>query len=269
MPDPYADYEISRVRDYNPDTGASYVLTFAGTEAKMNEVAAHYEALGAGAPIGYGYKTTFHKTAAGIILTVRIPDEILYTTRWNFETEVTQVSIWWLPSVRDFLGYTGLDLSTLAGLKAWLNQVIFVQRAVNYMRVAQAEIEAASFTLTQQQQEIVYSIIRDGEYGDWHRPVLKRCRLIPVGLFDVRTRLAGPPLLFSLDGIYNNFGLTDDIYDQAVDVYDDLPTADPNTMWAWKMRRNDSDGVIGSGKVTEARDWVFGRWSTITNTFVE
>lgn len=269
MADPYSAHEVDRVRSFDPDFGPSFVLTFEGTESKMDEVAAYYEQLGAGAPLGYGYKTHFHKRASGIILTVRIPDEILFTTRWDFESEVTQVSVWWLPAVRTYLGYGSLDLSTLEGLRAWLNQVIFVNRGVTYIRQAQADLDAAPFALTQQQAAIVYSIIRDGEYGEWKRPVLKRCRTIPVGLFAERVRIVGVPQLYSLDGIYNLFGLTNDVYDQAITAYDDLPTADPNTMWSWKLGADRSSRLIGSGKVEEVRDWTFGRWSTIRNTFVE
>lgn len=272
MSDPYAAFEISRVRSFNPDTGPSFVLTFAGTAAEINTIAAYYELLGQGAPIGYGYKTKTIVTSAGILLTVEIPDTILYTTRWEFDTELVPESIWWSRDVRSFLGFGGTDLTTFIGLREWLQEVAKLQLIVNQVQHAQARLTQSTFdTLNDSpaKASIVYAIVRDGDYFEVERPILKRCRTVPVGLFDVRTRLSGRPQLYSLDGIYNLFGLTNDVYDQAVTVYDDLPAADPHTVWAWKMRQNASESVTGSGKVQENRNWVFGRWSTITNTFIE
>jgi hypothetical protein len=271
MADPFAQFMVNRVRMFNPDTGASFVLTFKGTQAQMEAVASHYEILGAGAPIGYGYKTHVTRTPRGHQCVVHIPDEILYTTRWHLETEITSISMWWLPDVRAFAGNTS-DLTTFIGLREWLQEVAKMQMIINKTKHALAPLDQATFDLLNSdvnKAALVYTSVRDGEFSDWKRPVLKRNRVIPVGIFDVRTRLVGPPQLYSLDGIYNLFGLDNNTYDQAVTVYDDLPATDPNTIWAWKLRRDDSESLIGSGKVIECRDWVFDRWSTIKNTFIE
>jgi hypothetical protein len=122
--------------------------------------------------------------------------------------------------------------------------------------------------MTENDARVVLLALREGDYTEWLTPSLKRVRVISAGLFESRTRLSGAPLLYSLDGIYNNFGLTDDVYAQAVTVYNGLPEAEADTMWSWKQMRNDSVTLVGSGKVQEARSWSFGRWNTINNTFV-
>jgi hypothetical protein len=284
MPDPYAQFEISRIRDFNPDTGPSYVLTFAGTVNEMDEVAAYYEEAGSGAPIGYGYKTTFTRTASGgCILVVRIPDEILYITRWDLESCTKPVPIWWLNSVREYIQTDGVpDFPIFNGGdgtqtqldvdRQWLRRIGYYQNAVSLMKSGQdptTVLEGLGVTFDYMDWNIIYLMLREGEYTDWKQPILKRNRTVPVGLFENRIRITGLPELYSLDGIANNFGLDDNVYDQATTVYDDLPTAPPNTMWAWRTNRDDSATLIGSGKVQECKDWLFGRWSTILNDFVE
>jgi hypothetical protein len=283
MADPYAAYEIARVRDFNPDTGASLVLTFAGTEAKMEEIADYYEVAGLANPIGYGYKTTTHKTAAGVVLIVRIPDDILYTERWQLASEVIQIPIWRDETVRNYIpALAGLDLNEATGrnLRSFMWRVGLIQRgALNLSAGVMASTvfdnttppsgadDLGSFSV--KELEVMFQIVREGQYMDWKRPVLKRQRFIPSVNVATRTRLVGRAQLYSLNGIANVFGIPDDNYDQAATVYDNLPTAAKNTYWSWKLGRDDSEGVTGSAKVIECKEWSFGMWSTITNTFIE
>jgi hypothetical protein len=281
MADPYAAFEVSRNRSFNPDTGPSFSLTFAGTLAEMNAVAAHYEILGSGAPIGYGYKTRTAHTSAGVLLFVEIPDEILYTTRWGFDTGMNQVARLWTARVRQYVpSLAAQNLGTVVGLQNFLELSMKIQRAITLFRLSTQQQSLSAILLSvfggpmpaneeAALTDIIHSFVRDGEYVHVKQPSLKRCRTVPVGLFDTRTRIAGEAYLYSLDGIYNLFGLTDDVYDQAVTAYDGLPADEPKSIWAWKEMQNDSDTLVGSGKVQENRNWVFGRWSTIDYPFVE
>lgn len=282
MADPYAQFEISRVQDFNPDTGRSIVITFAGTEAKMNEVADYYEVAGLANPIGYGYKTTFHKTAAGIVLIVRIPDDILYTESWGLATETVQIPIWRDEKVRSFIpALAGLDLNEATGrnLRSFMWRVGIIMRGAQNISggtPASAVFDASAppagaddlGNMSIPELQVMFEIVREGPYMEWKRPVLKRRRYIPTINVATKTRLTGRAELYSLNGIANAFGIPSDRYDQAVTAYDNIPTAALNTIWSWKLGRNDSEGVVGAAKDTECLEWTFGMWSRLRNDFI-
>lgn len=285
MADPYAAYEVTRIRDFNPDTGQSMVIIFAGDIEQMEAIAAYYQQAGLGAPIGYGYKTTIQETANGIFLTVRIPDDILYTEKWNLATEIIQIPIWRDKTTRDYCVGTikELDLTddpTGQKLRTLMWRIGLISRGS--MNISAGSMASNVFDntappagasdlggMTKPELKLMLQMVREGAYMDWKRPVLKRQRYIPSINLAVRTTLVGRALLYSLDGIASAFGIPDDNYNQAVTAYDSLPTAEANTMWAWKMGRNDSEGVVGAAKVSECLEFAFGMWSTITNTFIE
>lgn len=273
----------SAVRRFNPDTGTSFVRSYAGTDAQMASISNYWENLNAvdNTPLGYGYKTDTTKTEAGTFLTVTVPEGILYTERWNLDTEFASVPIWWNEKVKNYIPATAsLDLTSISDLTSYLFRIALIQKSVSLI------LSGTDFTnlfvganppdgavdlgpLTKQELDVMMMMVREGEATEWKRPILKRCRVMPTIAVSTRTRLIGPPQLYSTAGISNVFGMPSDIYNQAVTVEDDLPTAAPNTVWSWKFRQDNSDTLLGSGKVQELRDWVFGRWSTITHTFVE
>lgn len=276
----YAEYEISRVRDYNPDTGISMVITYAAVESKIDEIqtawaaAAEYDETA----LGYGYKTSKHKTAAGILLIVRVPDTILYTDRWCLNTEIVSLPIWWNEEVRQFNPKTsGLNITTAQGISDYMYRIGLLQKSVNYVNYGTLDQlfvnvdPPAGITnlgaISDEERALVFMMRRDGEYMEWKRPVLRRVRYIPVVSAN-RTRLVGRQNLYTTGELIDTFGVPNDVIDQIETVDTDLPAAQPNTVWAWKMRRDDSEIVIGSGKFLEQRDWVFGRWSTITHNLI-
>lgn len=283
MADPFASYEISRVRDYNPDTGVSLVITFAGTEAKMNQVAAYYESAGAGAPIGYGYKTTFHKTAAGIVLTVRIPDEILYTERWNLNTEVGSLPIWYSQEIKAFLGCVATTPAAVETLDTWyldLRGLLLSAKSLTLQGRSTAYINTNVFepvirvkpdgsgepaTYSTEYKTVVAALIEYGEHFEVKRPVLRRVRYMPVASTS-RTSLVGKQIIYTTAQLKTVWSVPADIALQINSVDTGLPTAPSGSLWSWKERQNESDTVIGSGRFMECRDWVFGRWSTLTHT---
>lgn len=280
----YTGYEISRTRDFNPDTGQSLVLVFAGTRAKMQEIAAYYEVAGLDTPIGYGYKTSLVEVGSSVILTVRIPDDILYTEKWQLASSPEQIPIWRDLQVRDFIpAMAGLDLvtdPTGRNLRSFMWRVGMINRgALNIASGVMAQEVFNNATpptgadnlgeMSIPELQVMFQIVREGPYMDWKRAVLKRQRYIPSVNVADRTRLVGRAQLYSLDGIANIFGIPDDNYDQAVTVYDNLPDAYPNSIWSWKLGRDDSEGIVGAAKVLECKEWTFGLWSTITNTFIE
>ncbi len=288
MADPFAIYEISRTRDYNPDTGASIVIVFAGLESKMDEVAAYYEQAGAGAPIGYGYKTTFHKTGAGIILTVRIPDDQLYTERWNLNTEIGSLPLFYSQEVKAYLDCVAIPPSiavqalldeqyiTLRGLLEATKQAILIGTApsvyVNtiyestntHFILPDGSTDPNVLTYTSKYKSVVVSLIEFGDYYEVKRPVLKRVRFMPVASTS-RTSLVGTQILYTTAQLISAWSVPVDIVLQITSVDTGLPTARAGTLWSWKERQNESETVIGSGRFMECRDWVFGRWSTLSH----
>jgi hypothetical protein len=278
MPDPYAAFEVERTQDFNPDTGRTIVIIFAASESKLNEIAAYYEQAGSANPIGYGYKTTFRKAGGSIFLTVRIPDEILYTESWQFTTARERVPIWRDEKIRRYLkdttggSFGDLDLSTLANLQRWMRQIGYLNAAANIVGSGIGDpatvFTAASLVASKEDYDIIYLMVREGAFTDWKFPVLKRRRYLSSVNFAARTSMVGRDELYSLDGIADIFGIPADRYDQAVTAYDNLPTAALNTTWSWKLGRNDSEGVVGAAKDVECLEWTFGMWSTIKNDFI-
>jgi hypothetical protein len=278
---------ISTVREYNPDTGASIVLTYlCKTDTQVLLVRNYWEALSdaEGTPLGYGYRTTTSKTAQGEHVVVRIPDAQLFIDRWNLQTETVQDPIWYSDEIRSYLvrqegdpSFAALNLTTLSHLKRWLQQVRAITGGVRALQVGEdpepifraidIEVTGGTQVLLARQEDwnIMFQMMRDGDYIERVRPVLRRNRTLPVGSGETRTTITGRPLIYYTADLITVFGLPDETIDQIADVDIGLPTAPPNTVWSWKLRLNDSDYVIGANKIMECRDWVFGRWSTITN----
>lgn len=267
MATPYSDYLLSQTRDYNPDTGPSFVYIFGGTEAKMAEIATYYELAGQGAPIGYGYKTSTSQTPMGWILTVRIPDTILYTERWHVDTEEVSIPIWWSDDVRAFLpDYAGLDLTDQTDLRVWMRRIGYYQAGVNAIRrgIDPETVFGGAGSFSPSDYDLMFLALREGEYLQWKRPVLKRHRYVPVSSAD-RTSLVGPQYVFRTADLVDYFGIPDDVVAQIETVDNNLPAEYPFTIWGWKERRNDVEALLNSGKILEVRDWVYGRWSQITH----
>lgn len=273
----YEAYEISRIRDFNYESGASILLTYVANDDKLAEISNYYENANdaEGVPIGYGYKTNLVTTAANTFLTVRIPDTLIFSVRWCRSSEIQPVPMFWTAKARQFLGepYASLDLSAPVDFKIWVRHLSRINQVVNAMRIgedpASIVIPGGTFQPSAEDLRLAYIIIREGEYFQFKRPVLKRTRVIPVGLNDVQTSVVGPTQLYSLDGIANLFGLPDDIYDRVSTVYDDLPAAQPDSKWAWALRQDDSESVVASGKVVENLDFVFSQHETVNSEFIE
>lgn len=270
----------SFVREFNPDVGVGYVISYAGTEADLVKVRSYWELSNAidETNLGYGYKTTTEHTADGLVLTVRVPEPQLFTDRWDLDTEFESTQIWNTERIRSFIpAMAALNLTLLADLKTWMRRIGLIQAAAAAIQSGASPIAPSALAgdaaavgapFSEQEYKIMYLMIRDGDYMQLAHPVLKRNRCIPSSYTAARTRLIGPPKVYSLVGLANIFGMPDDIYDQAVTVYDGLPVAPPDTGWGWKVRQDNSETIIGSGKVQERKDFVFGRYSTITHDFV-
>src|SRR4051812_26064881 len=99
----FSGYLKSRTQRTNPDTGDTWTLTYEAILSKLLEIKAYWDTLNSveGTPLGYGYKTALHESASGKYLTVEVPEEILFTTRWNLDTELVTVPIWWNDDVRN------------------------------------------------------------------------------------------------------------------------------------------------------------------------
>jgi hypothetical protein len=268
------DLIVSKTRDYNNDTGASWVYTYEGTEAELGDVRAHWELAGTGAPIGYGYKTSLSQRAGFRQLTVRVPDSILFTERWDLDTEMAMVPWIWIDQVRNSVPtWAALDITDALALTQLMRRVGFVQAAADAIRTGRDPLSVlpttgdAFFTADFSAEEvaIMFLLIRDGDNVEWARPVLKRIRVVPVGSSS-RTQLVGLPPVYETDVLINVFTtMPDDVVDQIVTIDSGLPAPVPNTVWGWRMRQDNSQTLVGSGKVEEVRDWVFGRWSLLTH----
>lgn len=282
---PYDQFLIGTVRDYNPDTGVSNILTYTGTEAEMATVRTYWEVAGQGAPVGYGYKTNLVEKKEGFYLTVRLPDEILFVDSWNLDSENVSVPLIWDYKVAAHLGFDvgSGDLATrLAQDELYFRAVSFILQAVTLYQTGTAytgdpkgivtlvnsAVAAGVNWVFPEYYDIVFQILREGPNSVWKRPVLKRNRTIPVGLFSVRTRLVGVATVYTTSALIDATSMPVDIQDQISTVDNGLLTAPPNTIWGWKLRRDDSEVQIGFGKYKECRDWVFDRWSTITHEIV-
>ena len=272
----YEELIIAQTRDYNPDTGANLMITYRGTVAEMDAVEAYWNTLNYedGTPTGRGYTTTKTWTAMGYVLIARLPDNILYTTRWSLDTETTSVSIWWMANVRDYnTNFLGLDLSVQSDFLNYMRRIMYIEAAVNAMRAGvdpATVVSGGAFPLgafVKTEYDLMFLIIKESGYVGMKRPVLKRNRLIPFAV-PGKTTLVGPEVVYTTTALLNTFDVPDDIVDQVASVEDDLPATLPNFVWAWKQRRNDSEILVGFNRTTECMDWVFGNWSTIAHTVI-
>lgn len=92
-----------------------------------------------------------------------------------------------------------------------------------------------------------------------------------------RTCSANYALRHVVDGVekvYTTAALitTFDLPNTAGEIGTRLPanptTTPPGTAWAWKIRRQDSQQLRGTGRIEEVIDWVFAAWSLSTHQLV-
>lgn len=267
----FSNLIVSHVREFNNDTGATYTITYEGTLAELEVVREYWELNGVGAPIGYGNRTTTTQRPGLRQLTVRVPDSILYTTRWECRAEARDVPIIWSEDVRSFLGRDSLDLSTVAGLNTWLEDVRNLYGMSAAIKSGKVNLSSWNYKDAVEENpklmDVAFMMVRDGEYFQWRTPVLSRVRLIPFISSD-RVSLVGRTPLYTTEGLVTEMDLDVATYNRVSSIEASLPAAYPNTVWAWKMRDDQFATVIGSGKVEERRDFAFGRWSTITHQLI-
>jgi hypothetical protein len=208
-------------------------------------------------------------------LTVLIPDEILYTERWNRSTEVVSTSIWASYYLQNFLEFTSSNPITAAALEdTYHRRIGFLQKGVSNRRqgLDAAKVFVGSDALTAggalefsaEEIKVINLVMRSGEYMTIKRPVLTRQRYVPVASNE-RSSLFGVETLYTTQELVNYFDVPADIATLIAAVEDDLPPARPDTLWSWKSRCDDQTILINSGKWDERRDFVFDLWSTITH----
>lgn len=276
----YEQFRVSEVREFDPVTGANVVKTYEGTAAQMDVVEEYWRLLNIAdnTPTGKGYRTTRSKTPQKHTVVVRVPDDILYTDRWSLDSEVGAVPIWWTTDVKAYNPFmAALDLSIETDFRRFLFRVGLINSAVTLIQSGQDPNEAMSglddeigLTMTPfnaQEYQLMFLIIKDGGYANIKHPVLKRNRTIPFAVAG-GTTLVGPPKTYSTATLISTFGVPSEVAAQISTVDTGLPTTYPNFVWSWKLRRDDSETMIGYARTMECRDWVFGNWSTITHTYI-
>lgn len=270
----FDQFKIQETRKYNPDTGSSIVKSFTGSSAQMDTVEDYWQLAGQGAPIGYGYKVTRSISAQGHTVTVEIPDEILYTERWEFSTEVASRPLWWNNQIRELLGYpivNGTAELQLETDKAWLTQLSYINKAANLAMSGPISqglwdyLTGVGVTPTQNVVSVIDLIMRDGNAYEYRRPVVRRTRMIPMALPDSRTVISGKQPIYSTTTLISAFSVPEDIQTQIGDIESGLPDLPPSAIYGWKLRQDNSSVVVNSGKFNETKDWVFDRYSLLTH----
>jgi hypothetical protein len=94
------------------------------------------------------------------------------------------------------------------------------------------------------------------------RLTLSRVRTYPISYLQ-RIQLEAVPIVYTTNQMADP-----DIWAVPEAIYTKLPVdptqKPPNTIWAWKMRRNNMD-VRWDGRTEEVTDWVYAAWSTLTH----
>lgn len=265
---------VSVERRDNADTGSSFFLEYAGTEAQMAELAAYYGLDGAGSPIGYSYKTHLIKRfGVPVGLTVEIPDSILYTERWSRTTEVVPMPVWTSPRFRLFDPLmSGLDLATAGGLATYLWRISQLEKATNIFRdgadyndaftVPAPALATSLGAINNEERQMIMDVARFGDQTERKRPVLRRHRAVPYAS-DSGAELFGEEQLYTTAELVAVFNIPASIAARLYTVADFLPDAPPNCLWGWKSRCDDVEVVTGSARFEETLDFVFDLWSTI------
>lgn len=285
---------------YNPDTGEAVTLVWEGTEAQMTATRAFYIQGGSEAPIGYGLKCELSRKAGETTrLTVNFPDAILFTDRWDLDTEMHPQPIWKITAVRDLLapgltvvadidkrvGSSRMDILALIDVKLANDAITPIPAALDPFQSRYGAVVAkwtdplngGSAALAANVIKVYRIVLRDGEYADVHQPVLTRRRTIPVwngeftgpdGSTAQRVRIVGRQEIYTTVSLIDTFNLPDEVIAQIETVENGLPDAPADYVWAWKLRKMCSSTLVGSGKAEESTDWIFDLYSEITHELV-
>ena len=246
---------IKRQRIDNPDTGTSWLLTYVcGSLFELKSAREGWST--------QGYKTSTGESGTSLQFTVLVttfedsPDD--FKDNWNCRTETYSISIWKDAYIRKLMtsniyapDYTELEIFNFSkrDILACVNSKTYTPNLVTL-------VPGTSYTLTQGQLDI-YNLIKGGasELPE-RRFVLLRRRTIPVGSIN-RVSIIGVRTIYTTNALIDIFQLPYDALNLIGDIDAGLPDAPLGYVWAWWLREDENEIVVGSGKAQENRSWVF------------
>jgi hypothetical protein len=110
--------------------------------------------------------------------------------------------------------------------------------------------------------QLVQYLLRGGTSFASHTPVLSRQRTFSTK-YPTRIKVVAVEPVYTPNGLVSTFGIPASVAAQLPDVPSPSAGATPTgTVWAWKLRRQNSRFVPALNKTEETMDWVFQAWAS-------
>lgn len=264
--------------DYDPERGRSLSYTFEGTYAQVIAAAADAESRGIRCHVGHeGVKwfasinTGGNREAFDPIQTPEIPAD-----NWETDTEQAHEDFWAAEKIISLAATVneanGSSISIEDRIALWKDAVELALSERDSVDLTDMDLTNATINLYGSvyltEEEIINGLydlrIRGTEHAEITRPILRRTRYIS-------RRYAQPAVVEAIPRLYTTPSLVAAFQIPAL-IAVKLPT-DPvkkptNTIWSWKLRKNDSRWHSPLQKWEETMEWYFASWTAFFYDFV-
>lgn len=264
--------------DYDPERGSSLTYTFEGTYAQVIAAAADAESRGIRCHVGHeGVKwfasinTGGNREAFDPIQAPEIPVDT-----WEMDTENAHEDFWSAGKLISLAAAAnesqGSSLSEEDRIAIWKDAVELALSEREQPDLTDVDVSDASIDLTGgvslTETEIINGLydlrIRGTEHVEVTRPILRRTRYISRR-YSLPTVVEAVPLLYTTPRLVAAFAIPALI---AVKLPADPDTKPTNTIWSWKLRKNDSRWHSPLQKWEETMEWYFASWTAFFYNFV-
>jgi hypothetical protein len=165
---------------------------------------------------------------------------------YSIECEEVQPSIWEHPTVT-----FAADLSG--------DPYLWRKAVENFLK---NPTPAAFGNLSPEGQQVAQYLLRGGSVFASHIPVLSRQRTFSLQ-YTTKLKVEAVPAVYTTSAMVSSFGIPSAVAAQLPDNPTIADGVTPSgTVWAWKIRRQNTRYVPALNKVEETIDWIFSAWAT-------
>jgi hypothetical protein len=276
--------QVSSEETYDVVNGFSTRLTYKGTEEGLRAFANAYNSNGYTATLSQREGRWELVVHMGGTLAGGTPEQnATPTDKWTISRDYATESLW---ANAKLLKWASLltNLTEFPGRMTTEDVISDVRRACENGVKGQKRVTRGNGTTTEDVYEpFTNGVLLPGETGfpaggltdrvyrqyvlgmetyEIERLALSRVRTYPISYLQ-RIQLEAVPIVYTTNQMADP-----DIWAVPEAIYTKLPVdptqKPPNTIWAWKMRRNNMD-VRWDGRTEEVTDWVYAAWSTLTH----
>ena len=278
---------VSSVETYDPANGFSTRQTYKGTEDGLRTLASAFQANGVPSELAFDNgRWQLIATVGGVVGGGTGSEQSDPIDKWTISRDYVTETLWasaklmllasdaLVDATDEFAGrFTTIEEVLADARRACENAIKGFKKTSSgvYGTTADTYTAYSNGPLLPAETGFIAGKFKDAIYRQYvlgmegyevERLTLARVRTYPWAYLD-RIQLEVVPIVYTTAQMTSVWAVPSAI---TAKLPSNPPQQPPNTMWGWKMRRNNWD-VRFDGRTEEVTDWVFAAWSTLTHTF--